>query len=328
MTAQTSRAAGRDGLDGDVIKRTVSLLVAAIVCGSAAADEGGVSFWLPGNFSSFSATPSEPGWSLPFIYYRSSGDESASKEIPVGGRLVAGVDASADFVFFLPTYVFAKPIAGGQASVTVAAAYGPVDVGIEATLTGPNGGTISGRENDARSGVSDLYPTATLKWNRGVHNWMAYAAAGVPVGTYDPGRLANIGTNHWSVDAGGGYTYFDETWEFSAVLGLTWNDENPDTDYQNGESAHLDWAASRMMSEAWHAGVVGYAYRQLTGDSGAGATLGDFKGRVLGFGPQSGWFLKAGEHDVYANLKGYYEFAAENRAEGWNVWLTVAIPME
>jgi hypothetical protein len=25
------------------------------------------------------------------------------------------------------------------------------------------------------------------------------------------------------------------------------------------------------------------------------------------------------------NLKGYYEFAAENRPEGWNVWLTFAI---
>lgn len=24
------------------------------------------------------------------------------------------------------------------------------------------------------------------------------------------------------------------------------------------------------------------------------------------------------------NLKGYYEFGAKNRAEGWNVWLTLA----
>ena len=31
----------------------------------AAADEGGVSFWLPGQFSSFAAMPGDPGWSLP-----------------------------------------------------------------------------------------------------------------------------------------------------------------------------------------------------------------------------------------------------------------------
>jgi hypothetical protein len=27
----------------------------------------------------------------------------------------------------------------------------------------------------------------------------------------------------------------------------------------------------------------------------------------------------------YLNLRGYKEFAAEHRAEGWNVWLTLAI---
>jgi hypothetical protein len=27
----------------------------------------------------------------------------------------------------------------------------------------------------------------------------------------------------------------------------------------------------------------------------------------------------------YVNLKGYGEFGAENRPEGWNVWLTFAI---
>ena len=35
----------------------------------AAADEGGVSFWLPGQFSSFAAVPGDPGWSLPVVYY-------------------------------------------------------------------------------------------------------------------------------------------------------------------------------------------------------------------------------------------------------------------
>jgi hypothetical protein len=27
------------------------------------------------------------------------------------------------------------------------------------------------------------------------------------------------------------------------------------------------------------------------------------------------------------NLKGYYEFDAKNRPEGWNTWLTPAIPL-
>jgi hypothetical protein len=26
-------------------------------------------------------------------------------------------------------------------------------------------------------------------------------------------------------------------------------------------------------------------------------------------------------------VKGYYEFAAQNRPDGWNVWLTLVIPL-
>ena len=93
-------------------------------------------------------------------------------------------------------------------------------------------------------------------------------------------------------------------------------------------AGQIGWdASSKLVSPEFQAGVVGYFYQQITGDSGSGATLGDFKGRVAGIGPQAGWFFKVGEHDWYANLKGYYEFAAKNRAEGWNVWVTLAIPL-
>jgi hypothetical protein len=174
--------------------------------------------------------------------------------------------------------------------------------------------------------VSDLYPTASLKWNNGVHNTMVYVAAGVPTGSYDASRLANVGTNHWALDGGGGYTYLDQKAgrEFSAVAGMTYNFENPDTHYRNGVDAHIDWAASRFFSETFHAGLVGYYYGQLSGDSGSGAKLGAFKSRVAGIGPQAGWFLK---NKWYVNVKGYAEFAAQNRAAGWNAWLTVVIPL-
>ena len=38
----------------------------------ARADQGGVSFWLPGAFGSLAATPLVPGWSLGAIYLHSS----------------------------------------------------------------------------------------------------------------------------------------------------------------------------------------------------------------------------------------------------------------
>jgi hypothetical protein len=73
-------------------------------------------------------------------------------------------------------------------------------------------------------------------------------------------------------------------------------------------------------------GAVGYFYDQLTGDSGAGATLGSFLSRVAGVGPQFGYLFPIGDKlQGYLNLKGYWEFDVQNRASGWNTWLTFSI---
>jgi hypothetical protein len=71
---------------------------------------------------------------------------------------------------------------------------------------------------------------------------------------------------------------------------------------------------------------VGYVYQQLSCDSGAGDRVGCFRSRVAGIGPQIGHVFKVSDdHQGYINLKGYKEFAAEHRPEGWNVWLTLVI---
>jgi hypothetical protein len=115
--------------------------------------------------------------------------------------------------------------------------------------------------------------------------------------------------------------------EFSAVLGLTYNFENSTTQYKNGIDAHLDWAASHFLTKETHVGLIGYFYHQITGDSGAGATLGDYKSSVNAVGLQIGHFFSVAGQPWYMNLKGYQEFGAKNRAEGWNVWLTLGIPL-
>jgi hypothetical protein len=73
-------------------------------------------------------------------------------------------------------------------------------------------------------------------------------------------------------------------------------------------------------------GGVGDFNQQLTGDSGAGAVLGDFKSSTYAIGPQVGWFFPVGSAKGYVNLRGYREFAMDHRPEGWNVWLTVGLP--
>ena len=308
---------------------TRSLLSIAIIlfCARVYADEGGTSFWLPGQYGSLAAVPAEPGWSMALIYYHASTDAGGSRDFQKGGKITLGLDVSQDLILAVPNYVFETPVIGGQASISMAGVYGNVDVDVDATLSDPGGSVISGSESDSNTAFGDLYPSFSLRWNHGNNNTMIYTMLGVPVGSYDAERLASIGTNHWAVDIGGGYTYLNmETGrEFSATLGFTYNFENPDTDYQNGIDAHLDWGASQFLNEQVHLGLVGYFYYQLTGDSGDGAVLGDFKSSVNGIGPQIGYLFKMGGMDAYLNLKGYWEFGADNRPEGWNGWLTWSI---
>lgn len=311
--------------------RELSFLAVAscLVAFPAAADEGGTSFWLPGQFGSFAAVAGEPGWTLPMVYYHASMDAGTSRAFRIGGRIAAGLEVQTDLVIVAPTYVFSTPVLGARAALGIAGIAARVEVRISATLTGPMGGTLTGRQSDVREGIGDLSPAFSLMWARDHHNFMAYAMAGVPVGDYSASRLANVGINHWALDVGGGYSYLDpdKGREFSAVLGFNENWENPDTDYENGASAHLDWAASQFLSEQLHVGVSGYFYQQMSGDSGAGAVLGDFKSRVSAIGPQLGYFFPVGGQKWYVNFKGYFEFDAKNRPEGSSVWLTFAIPL-
>jgi hypothetical protein len=92
-------------------------VAAACTIGAASADEGGVSFWLPGQFGSFAAVPTTPGWSLGAVYYHASSDAGGGKEFPRGGRVTAGLDVTADLLFLAPSYAFDDRVLGGQAAL-------------------------------------------------------------------------------------------------------------------------------------------------------------------------------------------------------------------
>jgi hypothetical protein len=296
---------------------------------SACADEGGVSLWLPGQMGSFSAVPGSPGFSVPLLYYHASVDAGGQHNFQVGGNLVAGIDAKADILFLFPTYVFAQPVAGAQASIGIGWGLAHMTTKVDVVLTGARGRSVSLSASDSVTGGSDLYPTAELKWHDGVHNWMTYVFGDLPTGVYQLGRLANVSINHYALDGGGGYTYLDpkKGHEFTVVGGLTYNWENHDTDYKNGVDSHIDLAASQFINEQTHIGVNGYIYYQLTGDSGSGATLGSFKSRVFGAGPQIGYFFPVGKEKGYVNLRAAWDFGAKNRPEGWNTFLELSVPL-
>ena len=337
----------RSNIEGHATRSAIIWSAVAFACltSPVKADEGGVSFWLPGLFGSLAAVPQQPGWSLTSVYYHTSvsagADVARAREFQIGkipvnltANVSAKLDARADLAFALPTYTFATPVFGGQLSVGAIGIYGRVDTSLAGTVTGalatPLGTFPFSRSDsisDSVTGFGDVWPIATLKWNNGVHNYMTYMTGDIPVGAYDSARLSNIGIGHGAIDAGGGYTYLNPATghEFSGVLGFTYNFENQSTQYQNGVDMHFDCGASQFLTKQFQIGLVGYVYKEIGCDSGSGDRVGCFQSQVVGVGPQLGFVFPVGDMQGYINLKGYKEFAGENRPDGWNTWVTFSI---
>ena len=305
------------------------------------ADQGGSSFWFPGQFASLAAVQQTPGWALSVIDYHSSvgaaGSAAAAREI-LAGRIPATVNVNlnlslsgrSDLVALAPSYTFATPVLGGQLVVGMSGQYGRAAASIAGTLTaiaGPIVVTRTGTLDGWLTSYGDLAPFAELLWNHGVNNYMAYVTGNIPVGDYDPARIPNIGLGHGAIDVGGAYTYFNQATgnEISGVAGFTYNFSNPDTQYRSGIDFHFDWGASHYLTKQLFVGIAGYAYQQITDDSGQNPILGGFRSRIFGVGPQLGYNFPVGDMQGSLSLRGYGEFGAANRPSGWNTWLTFTL---
>ena len=152
------------------------------IANSSFADEGGVSFWVPGFFGSLAAAPQVPGFSFTNILYyaqvSAGGNVAFAKQVPLGninvnfnGNFNANVHARVEPLYFAaPGYTFATPIFSGQANVIVAVPYGRITSSVDATILGNLGlggpGFTIGRSlTETVSGIGDLVPMASLRWN-------------------------------------------------------------------------------------------------------------------------------------------------------------------
>ena len=223
-----------------------SCALAALAPKAALADEGGVSFWVPGFFGSLAATPQTPGFSFAIMGYHTSvsagADVAFARQVSRGNITVpftANVDvnlkARADLALGAVTYVFTDKILGAQASFAVLVPYGRNRVEVDGTLTaaiGPIGFTVGGSREQLGDRIrrcrTDVF--AEMERRRSQlpclrHRQHSRSAS------YDQNRLANIGIGHKAFDVGGGYTYFNPQtgYEFSSVVGLTYNFENTHT---------------------------------------------------------------------------------------------------
>ena len=293
---------------------------------SVLADEGGVPFWMSGQYASMAAVPMATGWSLVAMPYVYSGNADKSKSFQHGTSINAGLSARESLVLMQLGYVAEEKILGGQPYLGVG--WGPGTNTTTASVSVVNPSTQLNRSNTS-NGSTDIYPLASLTWNQGNNNFKTYVTGDIPVGTYSPTSLAAIGIGHAAMDAGGGYTYLNNTTglEFSGVLGATYNWMNTQTNYKNGIDSHLDWSVSQFVSQNWQVGIAGYGYYQITADSGSGDRVGAFKSRIAAVGPQIGYLFNLGKNQAYINLRAYKEFWAQNRVEGYATIATISIPL-
>ena len=301
------------------------------------ADEGGVPFWFSGQYASLAAIAPTPGWTVTLLPYYYSGSADRSRTFPRGDTLVTGVDSHVGLLNTQLAYAWDAKLFGGVPMIGLSWGAGNNGTSANLLVSLPSA-SPQAAVSDSVNGGTDLYPIATLSWDNGNDNWMVYLTGDIPVGAYDAKRLSNIGIGHGAIDAGAGYTYLGQKTghEFSAVAGLTYNLENPQTNYRNGIDSHLDWAASRFLSGSWQVGIAGYVYYQLTGDSYPTEgvigrlrqqELGGFRSRAAAVGPELGYLFKMGRQTGYLNLRAYWEFWARNRVEGYALFATINLPL-
>ena len=281
------------------------------------AAEGGYSNYIPGFYGDFAvAVAPEPGFYLrqDLYYYMADGDRTVQ-----GGKLRTDLDLDMGTYMVTAFWATEKKIFGGQY------AFGADLPIVYGSLSGNFGiGPLSVPFDGERVAIGDpgIIPVS-LYWTFGNFSLNAYESIIVPLGYYDKDNIINGGLNYWSFDTvlAGTYLHPEKGFELSASLGYIYNTENDDTDYQTGQEFHLDYMLNQFLSETFALGIQGFYYKQVSGDSGSGAQLGEFKGEAAGIGPALMWATKVNDKDLFINLKWLYEFHAEHRLEGNHLFL-------
>jgi hypothetical protein len=284
------------------------------------AEEGGSGHYLPGSMSSFvDSVPAKETFIARYnlLYY--NGDIGANQPLPIAAVQTLGADATI-WAHGL-TLLWRPPMDLGDRwsyafSATVPFMWADVSANVNSV-----------RVSSSVNGLGDIVlMPLTLNYNISSNlNVSLRTGIYAPTGDYEVGRLANTGKNFWTFEPTLGLMYFgvNNGREASVFVGTDFNTENPDTHYQSGTQFHVDGTLAQhlpLLGGLAGVGVNGFWYQQLTGDSGSGATYGDFKGSTTGLGPVLSYVFKLGKVDMIAEAKWLHEVDTTKRLEGDIVW--------
>ncbi len=298
------------------------MLVVSMFCGTAGvaqATEGAGGLYLLGSQALGAGLAPAPGWYVSSAMAQYSGRVGSAS---VGGVTLLYLKKRVDSAGVNLLYAPKTHILGAQAAISVTLPYAYL------RLTGETTGRIEGVHSVSNTSLGDAAITGRLGWkvNDAFSNAVSLTLWS-PTGDYSKGFSASIGHNRWACDMLWAMTYISPRshLEFSAALGYGINGTNPLTHYRSGDEAHLELAVGKRFSPHWVAGLAGYAYRQVTADSGIGDRLGSLKGRVFGAGPAVNYSTRLGGHGIAVGARYYREFGAVDHFHGNVVILSTTI---
>jgi len=332
-----------------IVAAAVVLACTALTGGSQPADaaEDAKQFYLLGLNASMSGFTPPPGTYGTIVKYYYSGDASgaaANSILPGPGGLIdlsltADIKVDVQMLMEVPSILWVTPrkILGGRFAFGVLAPVGwqdaTVDIDALLMLTLPSGQKLMFgdqlRLTDDTVNIGDPILHAMLGWQRGLWHWRWYGLLNVPIGAYNKNNIVNMGLHRWVFDSGVASTRLNPTTgrEVSVAGGITFNGENPDTNYRTGTEVHLEFTFMQHLSKAFAIGLVGAHYQQITDDSGSGATLGGFKGRTTMLGANINYNFQLGQTPVSTQLRAYREFNVKNRLKGNVAIFMATIPL-
>jgi hypothetical protein len=291
----------------------------------ALAAEGGIGFYILGSKTTMGGYLPPPGAYGAVLNYFYTGDAGINFQT-AGVTLSGGVEADAYVALPTALWVADTDILGGDLAFTLTTPVGGKRLEVGA-LSSP--GRISFNVERDNFAFGDPVLGTSLGWHDGNMHYTLGSLISVPIGQWERGNPVNMGFNRWAIDTTAAATYLNPQTgvELSGAMGITYNFENPDTNYKTGTEFHAEAAAMMHTSQTFSIGLNGYAYKQISGDSGSGAVLGDFKGQVFAIGPALDYTFMVGHTPVVTNLRYFYEFGVENRLEGHAGFVNVLIPL-
>lgn len=294
----------------------------SLLCAAASAGEGGGAHVMPGATATLAdMPPTTPGTYIKPMYMNYNA--GATVAIPTAAGITTDLDVTANTFAVVLVHSFENKVLGGaNYSMAVALPFTSLDISGNVQL--PNGGQVS--RGNSVSGLGDLtILPVMLAWKRDAWTFNATLPIYAPTGSYELGRLGNPGLNYWTVDPTVGFVYATKK-GFNSMLhvGYAMNSENNDTDYKSGSLLHVEATLEQIIPVGkglMTFGVEAFYFDQLTGDSGAGATLGDFKGKTSGLGPLIGYIKPMGKQNLVLEAKWLNEMDTKNRVKGDIIWL-------